>query len=379
MFAKTSLMALCAAAAVKEVAAGLAHERLHAEKREIVYASTETVYLTDVVTVTVTEGQEPTAAAIVPTVKAHHHGHSKHRTTTTVPHVVAPQPTTVSHTTTTVPNVVAPQPTTVSHTTLVTAVRPSTTKSNVAPAPSAHDTSIKRGLAYNDLNLVQTYLSLGGQAGWMYNWDSSAWGSTPQGLTFYPMLWSPIDVHLNNWNQNAQTAIDNGADALLGFNEPDVATQANMSPQDAANGHKQWMNPFAGKARISAPAISSSQNANQGVDWLRQFFNACGGQCQVDFCAAHWYGPGGEEGANEFLSHLQNVHDNCDGKPVWVTEFAALDGDKDQFMRSIINALENDSQYSFVERYSYFYTAVGELFEDTTKLSSFGSIYAGLA
>ncbi|KAI0392662.1 glycosyl hydrolase catalytic core-domain-containing protein [Xylariaceae sp. FL0594] len=359
MLTKTNLLALCAAAAVKEVTAGHAHERLHAaDKREIVYASTKTVYLTDYVTVTVTEGLKPTAAAVAPTIKAH-----DHKSTTTVPNVPVANPSPVS-----------PQ------TTLVTAVKPAATKAAVAaPAPSAHGSSTKRGLAYNDLSLVQKYLGLGGQAGWMYNWDSSAWGSVPAGLTYYPMLWSPAGLHSNTWKQNAENAINNGADALLSFNEPDIATQASLSPQDAASGHQQWMNPFAGRARIGSPAVSSSANANQGIDWLRQFFQACNGQCKVDFCVTHWYGPGGDTGAQLFLSHLVDVHNSCDGKPVWVTEFAALDGDKDQFMRTIVSALESNDQYSFVERYSYYYAAVGELFEDVTRLSSFGKIFAGLS
>ncbi|KAI1816391.1 glycosyl hydrolase catalytic core-domain-containing protein [Poronia punctata] len=363
MFSKTGMMALCAAFAMKEVAAGHGHERLHANKnREVVYAATETVYLTDVVTVTVTEVQQATAAAnFAPSIKAHQPGHVKPQTTAA--HAVV-KPTSKPH-----------------HTTLVTAVKPqpSATKTGKTPRPSTYDTSIKRGLAYNDISLVQTYLDLGGQAGWAYNWDSAAWADVPGGLAFYPMLWSPAPEHSDQWNQNAADAIARGVDALLSFNEPDIATQANMSPQDAASGHMQWMNPFAGQARISAPAVSSSENAGQGADWLRQFFSACGGQCQVDFCAAHWYGPGGDEGAGLFLNHLKDMHDACEGKPIWVTEFAALDGDKDQFMRNILSNLETNEEFSFVERYSYFYAALGELFDSPTELSSFGKIYAGIA
>jgi len=410
MYSKMSLMALCAATAVKEVAAGHGHQHVHADKREIVWAATETVVITDYVTVTVTEGEEPTAAAVPTSIKSHQpgHHHSQHHSSATT---TSSTSTSVSVAASSSPVVVAQPSTsvdapTIIPTTMVTAVKPTTTapistpteittpvvelptvaipipttsSSSAAPAPTvvAGSSGGKRGLAYNDASLVQEFISLGGQASWAYNWGSSGSG-LPEGVTYYPMLWSPAPDHSNGWDGFAEAAISKGADALLGFNEPDIASQANMSPQDAASGHIQWLNPYAGRARISSPAISSSENANQGVDWLKQFFNACNGQCQVDFCAAHWYGPGGVDGANLFLKHLKDVNTACNGKPVWVTEFAAQSDSIDDFMSTIVSALESD-EYGFVEKYSYFMASVGELFASSTQLSSYGKIYAGLS
>lgn len=392
MYSKMSLMALLAAAAVNEVTAG----HVHQEKREIVWAATETVVITDYVTVTVTAG------AALPTGKKHRpgHGHSKHKskhhssssssTTTSIP-VAVPEPSTpvvtpTVHPTTMVTTVKtttpAPIPTTTKTTTTSTVEQPNVPvpvpTTNPAPEPPVigGGGSPKRGIAYNDADLVREFISLGGKASWAYNWGSST-PDLPEGLTYYPMLWSPAPLHSNGWDQFAEDAISNGADALLSFNEPDHHEQANMTPQDAAAGHKQWMNPYAGRVRISSPGITSSTEPNMGIEWLTQFFNACGGQCQVDFCAAHWYGPGGEEGATLFLDHLKNVHVACDNKPIWVTEFAALDGDIDGFMSSIVSALESD-EFAFVEKYSYFMARVGVLFNSPTELSSYGRIFAGL-
>lgn len=414
-------MALCAAVAVKEVAAGHGHQHVHADKREIVWAATETVIETDYYTVTVTEGAEPTVASVTPTSNvAHQHGHHTHSKPDTSVPVATPESSTstVIAEPSTSTSVVVP---TVIPTTMMTAVRPTTTTSTVESTPVSTSTtptaeveeptiglptilptiiptviptiiptttsasstptpthaagsSVKRGLAYNDASLVQAYLTLGGAASWAYNWGSST-ADLPEEVTYYPMLWSP--AHVDGWDDFAKKAISKGADALLSFNEPDIATQANMSPQDAASGHIQYMNPYAGQARISTPAISSSENAGQGIDWLKQFFSACGGQCKFDFCVAHWYGPGGVDGANSFLAHLKDVNTACDGKPIWVTEFAAEGGDVDAFMSTIVPALESD-EYSFVEKYSYFMASIGQLFESTTKLSSFGKIYAGV-
>ncbi|KAI0453200.1 glycosyl hydrolase catalytic core-domain-containing protein [Xylaria acuta] len=405
MYSKTSLMALCAAAAVKEVAAGHGHQHVHVDKREVVWAATETVIVTDYVTVTVTEGQEPTAVpAVGTTIKVHrpHHSHSKQQSSAPVTtadsstSVVVPETSTSVAVPTVIPTtmITAVKPTTsvvppvVSTSTEITSVveQPTTTipattaiptTTSATPEPTTGSGG-KRGLAYNDASLVQEFLTLGGQASWAYNWGSST-GDLPEGVTYYPMLWSPAPDHSNGWDEAAKAAISSGADALLGFNEPDIASQANMSPQDAASGHIQWMNPYAGQARISTPAISSSENANQGVDWLKQFFAACNGQCKFDFCVAHWYGPGGKDGAKLFLDHLVDVNTACDGKPVWVTEFAAESGDIDAFMTTIVDKLETDPTYAFVEKYSYFMASVGNLFSSATELTSFGKIYAGLA
>ncbi|OTB11385.1 glycoside hydrolase family 128 protein, partial [Daldinia sp. EC12] len=234
----------------------------------------------------------------------------------------------------------------------------------------------KRGAAYNDPNLVAAMVSQTDKITWAYNWASDS-GGLQANIAFYPMLWSPAPDHSNNWDEKAEAAIAAGSDSLLSFNEPDIPSQANMSPQDAANGHKQFMNKYAGRAKISAPAISSSQSPGMGIDWLNQFFDACGGQCQVDFCAAHWYGPGGDEGANLFLDHIKNVHDACQGKPVWVTEFAAESGDIDQFMRAVTAGLDSE-EFGFVEKYSYFMVNQGSLMSSPTELSSFGRIFAGI-
>ncbi|KAI0472468.1 glycosyl hydrolase catalytic core-domain-containing protein [Xylaria cf. heliscus] len=402
MYSKTSLLALCAAVAVKDVSAGHGHQHVHADKREIVWAATETVVVTDYVTYTVTEGQEPTTsvsptvATVATTIKVPrpHHSHSTQQSSAPVTTTTSSTPVVVAETSTssTVP-VVTP-------TTLATIVKPTTSSVQTTPtqitsvvqqptttAPTTTTTAAsqptssvsggKRGLAYNDASLVQEFLTLGGQASWAYNWGSTT-GDLPEGVAYYPMLWSPAPDHSNNWDSAAKAAIAKGSEALLSFNEPDIASQANMSPADAASGHIQWMNPYSGQARIGTPAISSSANANQGIDWLKQWFSACNGQCKFDFCVAHWYGPGGVNGANEFLQHLKDVNTACDGKPVWVTEFAAESDSIDDFVSTIVQKLETD-EYSFVEKYSYFMAGVGELFTSSTQLSSYGEIYAGLS
>ncbi|KAI1107327.1 glycoside hydrolase family 128 protein [Jackrogersella minutella] len=410
MYTKLSILALCAAASVKEVAAGPHHRHMH-HKRDIAWAETDTVVITDYVTVTVTEGEEgPTAEALptssqvqsVPSVAPTSSSVSSSTSSIAVAPVsiAAAEPTLPISIPTTIVTLVKhsssasvdeTSTSSVAETTPVVHIPSAAVQSSVAStsssAPAAEQSvtssvasnsgTSKRGAAYNDPSLVSTVLGLGGKISWAYNWTPD-----PNGLdanvAYYPMLWSTASDHSTGWDTKAEAAIAKGSDAFLSFNEPDISSQANMSPADAAAGHIQYFSKYSGKVKISAPAISSSQSPNQGIDWLNQFFTACNGNCPVDFCAAHWYGPGGADGASQFLDHLTQVHEACQNKNIWVTEFAAQSGDVNAFMTAVTQKLDS-SEYSFVEKYSYFWLSEGSLMNSTTTLSDFGEIFAGLA
>ncbi|KAF3070505.1 Alkali-sensitive linkage protein 1 [Daldinia childiae] len=440
MHAKLSILALAAAASVQEVCAGPIHRHKH-PKKEIVYAYTDVVVVTEWVTHTVVAGHKPTEAPDFespPIVEAPAEAPSVESPAPAVPtsenppppsstsaeapapetpapenpppesspvespapesppaesppapspssenpppppssSEAPPPPTSSEAPPPPPPETQAPPPPPASTSPPAEPAPPASTEAPAPPPPAPAPAASKRGAAYNDPNLVSAMVGQTDKISWAYNWGSDSGGLQAK-IAYYPMLWSPAPDHSNNWDEKAEAAIASGSDSFLSFNEPDIPSQANMSPQDAANGHKQFMNKYAGRVKISSPAISSSENPGMGIDWLNQFFNACGGQCQVDFCAAHWYGPGGDDGANLFLDHIKKVHDACQGKPVWVTEFAATDGDIDQFMRSVTQGLDSD-EFGFVEKYSYFMVNQGSLMSSPTDLSSFGRIFAGI-
>lgn len=43
--------------------------------------------------------------------------------------------------------------------------------------------------------------------------------------------------------------------------------------------------------RRRSPRFTSSSSAGQGLDWLQQMVDACGGGCFFDYINLHWYGP----------------------------------------------------------------------------------------
>jgi hypothetical protein len=136
------------------------------------------------------------------------------------------------------------------------------------------------------------------------------------------------------------------------FNEPDIASQASMSPAQAAAFYKQYMNPYASRASLGAPAVTNSGNAGQGLDWLQQFLNACGGSCEIDFFPVHWYDSTGN--VAYFKKHMLAAREVAGGKPVWLTEFAMNDASQEaqaNFIKQVVPWL--DAQ-DWVARYAYF-------------------------
>lgn len=402
MFTKACLAVLATVALTSNGASALSHPHAqrhhHEDKRAIVYESTETVYDTTWVTVTVGPNDEvPTAAPVVEVAST---TSSSVVETPTSSAYSAPTTTTLVSLTSVAATTPTAQPTT-----LVTSATPvassyssssvvasSSVASFVAPqadvvasssAPAAvatsaaTDSSNKRGAAYNTASLVSPLIGDGSHISWAYNWGQADDGlsSIDSSLEFVPMLWGTREDFVSVWDTNAQTAISNGAKNFLSFNEPDNAGQANMDAGTAAAAHIQYMNPYAGSVNIGSPAITNSGTDGEGVSWLKQWISACGGSCEFTFCAAHWYSPAD---SSDFLNYVTEVHEACENKPVWITEFAPTGADDatiSSFLEEVQDALDNDPTYSFVERYAYFYVADGYLVSGSSA-STYGNTFA---
>ena len=235
---------------------------------------------------------------------------------------------------------------------------PSTSGGNVVP----------RGLVYNSASLTNLFDK--DTIGWCYNWDSAPGGDIPSSLNFVPMLWSTNEYHLPNWEERANTAIANGATHILGFNEPDLTAQANMTPDQAA---AAWthMEKFAGKVKIGSPAVCNG-GGDVGLAWLKKFMGACS-SCTVDFIAIHWYGDANEYGLAALKQHIKDTQAMAGGRPIWLTEFQPKGSTEQQadFMGKILPYLDDKS--NGVERYAYF--QVDGVLTSGNALSELGSKY----
>jgi hypothetical protein len=221
---------------------------------------------------------------------------------------------------------------------------------------------------------------------WYYDWGVEPPAVSQgqlSGIEWVPMCWGavyPGDV------PGIEARIPAGSKYLLGFNEPNFKSQANLTPAQAAS---MWPNLEKIAADKGLELVSPAVNwcgdcvdgvTNDPVDWLDKFFAACPG-CKVDYIAIHSYAPGSAALSN-YLDKFRKYN-----KPLWITEFAPWDPPKPDFegvvkyMKEAIPILENDP---VVFRYSWFATRVGinpdiSLLGANGALTKLGQLYAAMA
>jgi hypothetical protein len=115
---------------------------------------------------------------------------------------------------------------------------------------------------------------------------SSDWADGPvsqlSNLEFVPQFWGP--KNWDKWNQRVAEMKKKQPTYLLGFNEPDISSQANMSPSYAAQVYKEQIVPWGYKGvNLGSPAIAYD------LDWMGDFIknlNNRGGY--INFVVLHW-------------------------------------------------------------------------------------------
>jgi hypothetical protein len=180
----------------------------------------------------------------------------------------------------------------------------------------------KRGLNYNNATWANYFVGHQ-QITWGYNWG---WPSNglDSSFEFVPMLWGVPSGPDSDWT-NAALAAKN----ILGFNEPDLGSQANTIPSVAAAGFQAYFQPLAGKLNIGGPAVTNPGYGDlpyMGLGWSDSFLADYKG-CQIDFFPIHWYD---NASASTFENYVTLAHSRSGGKPIWVTEFMLQDSDAAQ-------------------------------------------------
>jgi hypothetical protein len=214
----------------------------------------------------------------------------------------------------------------------------------------------KRGEAYQS-NSLNDLKALSKGISWWYNWSTSPEKSVAttfqqSGVEFVPMVWGqqggPPDP------ATIEKQIPKGAKYILGFNEPNFASQSNITATQAAALWPRIMQIAKDlNLKIGSPApnyCAGACNDTDPIHYLDAFFAACTG-CQVDFIAAHWYACDGPA-LTHYLGLLKKYN-----KPIWLTEFSCMDaGDhsvagEETYMKTALQILENDPM---IFRYSWF-------------------------
>ncbi len=199
--------------------------------------------------------------------------------------------------------------------------------------------------------------SLGGAidalgCGWYYNWtESPTVVAAELGAEFVPMIWGAAGAT----DAALAAATRAGSGVLLGFNEPDKRSQANLSVKRALD---LWPRLEATGLRLGSPAAADRP-------WLERFMEGADERgLRVDFVCLHWYGdvtdPGAVAGLRGFLTDAWERY----RRPVWLTEFSGSTGRwlaiadppvtaerNAAFVREVVPMLEG---LPFLERYAWF-------------------------
>lgn len=266
-----------------------------------------------------------------------------------------------------------------------------TVASDTAPLDGALDADsaaprppCKRGIAYghhsvSDLTALSTGIS------WWYDWsphpdDAAIRAAFPGlGVDFTPMVWGGTFTVAD-----VESQIPSSARFLLGFNEPNFNSQANLTPTQAAALWPQVERIAKDKGlTLVSPALNycgGGCNVTDPYDWLDQFFAACTG-CKVEAIAVHWYACT-KPALNNYLKKFETKY----ARPVWLTEFSCLDATdvsepvQEAYMKEAVPVLEADPM---IARYAWFSGRFAakptvNLLGDDGKLTALGKLYVGL-
>lgn len=184
----------------------------------------------------------------------------------------------------------------------------------VVVTPASRRANSKKGVAAWAFRGVRRALVKSGVS-WYYTWSVRHHGiTTPRGVAFVPMIWGPRSV--NTWQ--LRTARHEGH-VLLGFNEPDLSAQANMTVSQVL---RVWPRLMKTGMRLGSPAVAFGGATPGG--WLDRFMSgAARRHYRVNFITLHWYGGdfSTADAVSQLKSYIQAVWARYH-KPIWLTEFA---------------------------------------------------------
>lgn len=221
--------------------------------------------------------------------------------------------------------------------------------------------SAKRGVAFSftqitDLPLLSPYIS------WDYNWgntptnDAALWFDSNE-MDYCPMCWNG---NYNADNIRAFVAAHPNTKYLLGFNEPNLTDQANMTPAQAA---ALWPQVVALAKELNLKLVSPALNYgtlpsyNDPIKWLDEFFAQPNVSIDDIYAISiHCY--------MSSVSALQGFVERFEkyNKPIWLTEFCAWDpvpGSVNTQMDYMCGALHYLETRPSVERYAWFIPRTG--------------------
>ena len=225
-----------------------------------------------------------------------------------------------------------------------------------AAAAAGVQTSMRKGVGVWSFTGVDQALAESG-ASWYYTWSSTPQGTGgAKGVGFVPMIWGGSSVTAKALAQAEQST---SCGCVLGFNEPDMSGQSNLSVTQALS---LWPQLVATGLKLGSPAVATGAATPGG--WLDQFMAGAERHgYRVDFITLHWYGSDFDTSAavSQLQSYVEAVY-NRYHLPIWLTEFALIgfSGGAEQFPAEatqaafLTDATKMLDGLPYLQRYAWF-------------------------
>jgi hypothetical protein len=165
------------------------------------------------------------------------------------------------------------------------------------------------------------------KASWYYNWmqrenEPCADG---RGGEFVPMVWGHTGAEQteNGIKSAVSSFVNDGHEYVLGFNEPDNGSQANVTVAKAISLLPSFLVPGI---RVGTPATQANTS---GQAWFRDYMGQVNANPSLrqDFIAIHWYGWNAgscDPNASQLESYIRYAEGFAGDRPIWLTEWGCL-------------------------------------------------------
>jgi len=234
---------------------------------------------------------------------------------------------------------------------------------NKPDTTTIHPTAFKRGVGFSTSTSTGTWYNniVNLKSNWYYSWGLNACTdpSAPKNVEYVPMFWGHSNVNQANVDMINQLYHQGKIFYVLGFNEPDLSVEANMTVAQALEDWKFLSDNLDKGIKLVSPAGSWP-----GVQWFKDFMAGVQQQgLRMDYIALHIYMG---QSPTTYINQVQNIF-ALYGKKIWITEFAPRDDSAtsgqpstnhysaqwilDNFMQPLLPQLESmDAVY----RYAWF-------------------------
>ena len=149
---------------------------------------------------------------------------------------------------------------------------------------------------------------------WHYSWNRDLRDEIPDSVEYVPMFWGSGSVTDSEIDKIKDLVNAGKVKNVLGFNEPDLETQSNLTVDEAI---ALWPKLEEIGVPLGSPAPTGTNNG-----WLDEFMTRAEQEnLRVDFVCIHIYR---SNNPDLFLDIVDNVFQKYN-KPIWITEMAVVD------------------------------------------------------